>query len=179
MERALPRAQPGVPPGDRARSRPLRSDASFAPAPARHLSAWPRRIGRAERTTLGRPSGSRRLCRYLPRRDGPPAPAPLVGLSRPDHRPRADAGHRPEHAAVVEDRPTPYLRARRKHGRPGDAAPARPAPTTPRRRGGVRLGDELLPALWRLRGHTAAQRAPGARPPRSRRYAPDEPDGVR
>ena len=61
---------------------------------------------------------------------GTAAAAPLLGLSGPDHRPRADAGDRPTDAALAARRLATDLRARRQHGRSGDPAPARAAPAS-------------------------------------------------
>ena len=68
------------------------------------------------------------------------------------------------------------LRARQQHGRPRDAAPARPASASARRRRGARLRHEPLQALLGLRADLERPHAAGARTRRGRRHPADEPD---
>ena len=86
--------------------------------------------GRPERSTLGRAARPWRIRSDLPGRDGTAAPASLLGLPGPDHRPQPDARDCPQNAAVAPDRPASDLRTWRQHGRTGNPPPARATPAT-------------------------------------------------
>ncbi len=167
--------------------------ARFGPAPpdpgaaARDLAAWPQRACRRSTPASGATCrrGGLRAC--LPWWPGAAVAACLVGLAGADRRSRAHAGNRPRRAAVASRGPAEDLRGRGEHGRPGDAAAARPVPEAPSRCGRVRLSDQLLPQVLRFcaqprrptcagagagggRGHTAHQSA-RIRPPQSHALA--------
>ena len=170
----VPRAQCGAPLRRHRRARPLRADNPPPPLP---LVISPH--GRGVRAIT-----NARLWRDLPGRGGFAVVCPGgMGRRLPLHSwgwrgqiddlARMPAILRATRPWLRIDRAD--LRRRRKHGRAGDAASARPAPAPARRCGRVRLGDGLRAPLPAVRAHAQGTDAPGARPGRGGRHAAPNP----
>ena len=122
---------------------------------------------------------ARELRGRLPGRHGTPAAPPLLGVARADRRSVPHARDRPGGPAVAQGGQGTYLRGRGQHGRPRDAAAARPVPEAAGRCGRLRLGDELLPPVQRLRAQPWWPRRAGAGTRRGRRHTAHESPRVR
>src|SRR5207247_136002 len=92
------------------------------PAIPLDLTARPRCRWANQRQALGKSPDDRTVRRDQSGRPGTEADPLLLGRSRRDSRPRADAADRGGRGALASHRPPAHLRVRRQHGRPGDDA---------------------------------------------------------